>query len=182
MSQTYGNGLTARTRRSVAIAGLVAALAGIAILVWPTHAWKAITVVLAVYAIIAGIVYITVGITAKDMGTGGRIGHVLLGLLYVVAGCFAFGQLSQTAAFLAIFVAVMIGIMWVMEGFVALFVVGSGDTSPWTIIFAIISIIAGLTLVSSPLWGAVFLWWLLGISLVVLGLLNAFRAIFAKKN
>jgi uncharacterized membrane protein HdeD (DUF308 family) len=182
MSESTGNELAAGTRRFVAVAGFVAALAGIAILVWPTHVWKVITVIIAIYAIIAGIVYIVVGATGKDIGVGGRIGHILLGVLYVVAGCFAFGQLNATAAFLAIFVAIMIGIMWVMEGFVSLFVVSKGESSPWTIVFAIISILAGLTLVSSPLWGAVFLWWLLGISLIVLGLLNAFRALFSKKK
>ncbi|WP_036923886.1 HdeD family acid-resistance protein [Acidipropionibacterium thoenii] len=180
MSESFVTGLAESTRRFVAITGLVAALAGVAILVWPGHAWKAITVVMAIYAIIAGIVYVVVAAMGRSLGTGGRIGHGLLGLLYIVAGCVAFGQLSQTAGFLAIFIAVMIGVMWVMEGFVALFVVSTEGSSAWTIIFAIISILAGLSLVTSPVWGAVFLWWLLGLSLVVLGLLNAFRAILSK--
>ena len=41
---------------------------------------------------------------------------------------------------------------------------------------------AGFSLLSNALWGAVFLWWLLGISLLVLGLLNVFRAIIARKE
>ncbi|MDN5978477.1 HdeD family acid-resistance protein [Acidipropionibacterium jensenii] len=182
MSETYTSGLGEGTRRFIAVAGLLAALSGVAILVWPGHAWKAITVVMAIYAVLAGLVYVIGAVVGKSLGTGGRIGHGLLGLLYVIAGCFAFGQLSRTAVFLALFVAVMIGVMWMMEGFVALFVLSTGESSAWNIIFAVISILAGISLVSSPLWGAVFLWWLLGISLVVLGLLNAFRAIFSKKK
>ncbi|XOW20784.1 DUF308 domain-containing protein [Lactococcus cremoris] len=37
---------------------------------------------------------------------------------------------------------------------------------------SIISIIAGFTLVFSPLWGAVTLWLLLGIEFVVVGLIK----------
>jgi len=37
----------------------------------------------------------------------------------------------------------------------------------YSILFAILSIVAGIILLFSPLWGALVLWWLLGISLVV---------------
>ena len=50
------------------------------------------------------------------------------------------------------------------------------------LIDAIISIIAGGVLCFSPLLGAVALWWLLGIALVVLGILQIIRAFsFGKK-
>jgi uncharacterized membrane protein HdeD (DUF308 family) len=45
-----------------------------------------------------------------------------------------------------------------------------------TVIFAIISVLAGFALLSTPVWGAGFLWWLFAISLVVLGVLNVARA------
>ena len=48
-------------------------------------------------------------------------------------------------------------------------------------VFAILSVIAGFTLLSSPLWGAMFLWWFLAIALIVLGGLNVIRAIAGKK-
>ena len=35
---------------------------------------------------------------------------------------------------------------------------------------------AGIILLLSPLWGAIVLWWLLGISLVVLGIIQVVRA------
>ena len=41
---------------------------------------------------------------------------------------------------------------------------------------SIISIIAGVTLLFSPIWGAVILWWLLGIGAVVFGIINIVRA------
>ena len=52
----------------------------------------------------------------------------------------------------------------------------------WSIIFAVISIIAGIVLLFSPLWGAAILWWLLGIALIVLGIINVVRAFTFGKN
>lgn len=168
-------------RLALLIGGLAAVGFGIAVLAWPTKAAVALTGVIAVYAIISGIVYAALGIFSKALGAGGRIGHVLLGLLYVIAGVYAFSSLQQSAAFLALFLTIMVGVMWVIEGFTALFTLGQAGSKIATIIFAILSVIAGFTLLSSPLWGAVFLWWFLGIALIVLGALNVIRAITGKK-
>lgn len=169
-------------RLALLIGGLAAVGFGIAVLVWPTKAAVALTGVIAVYAVVAGIAYVALGIFSKALGAGGRIGHVLLGVLYVIAGIYAFSSLQQSAAFLALFLTIMVGVMWVIEGFAALFTLGQSSSKVLTIVFAIISVIAGITLLSSPLWGAVFLWWFLGIALVVLGALNVIRAITGKKD
>lgn len=168
-------------RLALLIGGLAAVGFGIAVLAWPTKAAVALTGVIAVYAIISGIVYAALGIFSKALGAGGRFGHVLLGLLYVIAGVYAFSSLQQSAAFLALFLTIMVGVMWVIEGFTALFTLGQSGSKIATIIFAILSVIAGFTLLSSPLWGAVFLWWFLAIALIVLGALNVIRAITGKK-
>lgn len=168
-------------RLALLIAGLAAVGFGIAVLSWPTKAAVALTGVIAVYAIVAGIIYVSLGIFSKELGAGGRIGHVLLGVLYVIAGVYAFSSLQQSAAFLAVFLTIMVGVLWVVEGITALFTLGQSGSKVPTIVFAILSVIAGFTLLSSPLWGTVFLWWLLGISLIVLGALNAIRAITGRK-
>lgn len=169
-------------RLALLIGGLAAVGFGIAVLVWPTKAAVALTGVIAVYAIVAGIVYAAIGLFSKELGAGGRIGHVILGILYVVAGAYAFGSLQQSAAFLALFITIMVGVLWIVEGFTALFTIGRAGSKILTIVFAIVSIIAGFTLLSSPLWGAVFLWWFLGIALIVLGALNVIRALTGKKS
>jgi uncharacterized membrane protein HdeD (DUF308 family) len=78
--------------------------------------------------------------------------------------------------FLAVFLGILVGIMWIVEGVVALTTLGGARSKAWTAFFAILSIVAGIILLFSPLWGAVVLWWLLGISLVVLGILQIVRA------
>ena len=53
----------------------------------------------------------------------------------------------------------------------------------WTIFFAIVSIIAGLFLLFNAITGAAILWWILGISLIVLGIIQIVRAFtFGKKD
>ena len=68
-----------------------------------------------------------------------------------------------------------VGIVWMIEGVVGLKLVSDAQSKVWTILLAIISILAWISLLTSPLWGAAFLWWLLGISLVVLGLVHIVR-------
>ncbi|KAA0918444.1 HdeD family acid-resistance protein [Dietzia sp. ANT_WB102] len=164
-------------RAALLISGLIALGFGIAVLVWPVKTALAVTGVLAVYAIAAGIVYITVAFIARWQSTGSRIGHSLLGLLFILAGVYAFASLRESAVFLALFVTVMIGVMWIVEGFTALFALGETGSTAMTIIFAIISVLAGFALLSTPVWGAGFLWWFFAISLVVLGVLNVVRAL-----
>lgn len=167
-------------RLALLIVGLAAVGFGIAVLAWPTRAAVALTAVIAVYAIVAGLVYAAIGFLSKDLGAGGRIGHAVLGLLYVLAGAYAFISLQESAAFLAVFVTIMVGIMWIIEGVTALFTLGQVSSKALTVVFSIVSVVAGVTLLSSPLWGTVILWWLLGISLVVLGGLNVVRAVTKK--
>jgi uncharacterized membrane protein HdeD (DUF308 family) len=173
----------ARGARLALLVGGVAAVAfGASILVWPTKAAVAVTGIIAVYAVIAGIVYVLLGLFSRGLGAGGRIGHILLGILYVIAGIYAFSELHRSAAFLAIFLTILVGVLWIIEGFVSLLALGSAGSKVLTVVFAIVSIIAGFTLASSPIWGAVFLWWFLAIALIVLGALNILRSIFGRRR
>lgn len=171
-AKTAVNGI----RTAFGVGGLVALIVGIIILVWPGHAAVALTAVIAVYAIIGGLVYGGLGIFSKSMGGWARVGHIILGVLFIIAGIIALTELTQTAVWLAVFVGILVGIMWIVEGIVALTTLRSAASKGWSVFFAILSIIAGLILLFSPLWGAVVLWWLLGISLVVLGILQIIRA------
>jgi uncharacterized membrane protein HdeD (DUF308 family) len=180
MSQTVVVTITRSTRMGLMIGSAVAVLFGIAILVWPTKTAVAVTALIAVWAAVAGVTFVLVSISAKGTSTGSRIGHLLLGLLYLVAAAFAFSELHQTAAWLAVFVTILVGVMWILEGFVSLFTLGeAGRSQGLTILFAIVSIVAGVVLLTSPLWAASFLWCMLGIALLVLGAIGFIRAALA---
>ncbi len=163
-------------RTALGIAGVLAIIAGLLILFQPARAAFVVTAILGVYAIAAGLVYAGLGIFAAGKTGWARVGHIVLGVLLIVAGIVAFANLAATTALLAVFVAVFIGIGWIIEGVVSLSTLGDQKSKVWTVIFAIISIVAGVYLLFTPLLGAVVLWWILGIALLVMGVLNLIRA------
>lgn len=163
-------------RTALGIGGVLAVITGLFVVFQPASAAFVVTVVIAIYAIAAGLVYAGLGIFSKTKGGWSRVGHILLGLLFIAAGVVALLNLWQATAWLAVFVGILVGIMWIVEGIVSLSTLGDAASKGWTIFFAIISIVAGLYLLFSPLWGAAILWWILGIALVVLGVVNIVRA------
>jgi len=163
-------------RTALGLSGLIALIVGILILIWPGKTAVVMTAIIAIYAVVGGLVYLGLGIFSKTMRGWARIGHIILGAIYVAAGVIAFANLTRTAVFLAAFLGILVGIMWIVEGVVALTTLAGARSKGWTAFFAILSIAAGIVLLLSPLWGAVVLWWLLGISLVVLGILQIARA------
>lgn len=164
-------------RITLALAGVVALIAGIVILVWPKGAAVFIVGIIAAYLIIAGLVYLGLGIFSKERTGWARVGHIVLGLVYVIAGIAAFWNITASVIALAIFVAILVGISWIIDGIVSLSYLGDAASKGWTLFYAIISIIGGVVVLFSPLYGALILWWILGITLVVLGVLQIVRAI-----
>ncbi|MEV8357565.1 DUF308 domain-containing protein [Microbacterium sp. NPDC076895] len=170
-------------RTALGIAGVLSLIVGILILVWPGRAAMAVTAIVAIYAIVGGLVYAGLGIFSKSMGGWSRVGHIILGILFIAAGIFAFFNLAATTGWFATFIGVLVGIIWIVEGIVSLTTLNDAASKGWTIFFAIISIMAGIVLLFSPILGVAVLWWIVGISLVVLGIIQIVRAFtFGKKS
>jgi uncharacterized membrane protein HdeD (DUF308 family) len=163
-------------RLALGIGGAISLIVGILILVWPVHTAEVATAIVAIYVVIAGLVYAALGIFSRTKHGWSRVGHIVLGVLFVIAGVFALINLSAATAGFAVFAGVLVGILWLMEGVVSLSTLGDAGSKGWTIFFAIVSVIAGITLIFSPLYGAAILWIFLGISLIVLGAFQLMRA------
>ncbi|MHA3685345.1 HdeD family acid-resistance protein [Leucobacter sp. HY1910] len=166
-------------RTALGIGGLIAIVLGLLILFFPVKsgevAMQIVAAIMAAYALVAGVVYIGTSLFSKSLGGWARTGHILLGLLYIAGGVIMMTNLGATAAVLAVFLSVTIGVLWILEGIMSFTLVKGSDSKSWTIIYGAISVIAGLVLVLSPLMGAVTLWLLLGISMVVMGLVQVVR-------
>jgi uncharacterized membrane protein HdeD (DUF308 family) len=163
-------------RTALGIGGALAVIAGILILVWPVKTAMVFTAILAIYAVAAGLVYVGLGIFSARKGGWARVGHIVLGIVFVAAGIVAFANLQSTTAWIAVFAAVFIGVAWIVEGIVSLTTLPEGGSRVWTVVFAIISLIAGIYLIMSPFLGALALWWVLGISAIALGIAQLVRA------
>ncbi len=167
-------------RSALGVGGLVSLIVGIVILVWPGKSAMVVAGIIAVWALIAGLVNIAIGIFSRALGTWPRIGYLVLGVLFLVAAVITFGNLGAAAVSLGVLLGIIVGITWLIEGIVALTLLGDASSKTWTILYAVLSIIAGVIVLFSPLWGAALLWLLLGVSLVILGiaqLVRAFRSV-----
>lgn len=166
------------------VGGLIAVALGLFVLFAPNSSGKialvATAMLLSIYALITGLVYLGTAIFSGSLGGWARTGRVLLGLLYVIGGVIMISNLLMTGVVVAVFVSIIIGVLWLFEGILALSMLRKSDNKVWMVIYAIISIIAGLVLMFSPLMGAATLWLLLGISMIVLGVVQVVRAFSVK--
>lgn len=171
-------------RTMLGLGGLVALVLGILILVNPVKSgaivMQIVAVIVSVYMVGSGAVYLGSAIFSKSLKGWPRTGHALLGLLYVVAGVILFSNLTATAVFLAVFLSVLIGVMWIIEAVVALSTLKGTGHKALTVIYAVISLLAGVVLILSPLLGVVTLWLLIGISMIVMGAMQMVRAFSVK--
>ncbi len=162
-------------RIALGVGGLLMLVIGILVLAWPGKTAVVVAGFIAVYAAIAGLVNLAIGAFTRKIGAWPRVGYIVLGVLFLVAAVIMFGNLGAAAAGLATLLAIVTGIVWIIEGIVGLSLLGDSASKLWTIIYAVLSIIAGIVLLTSPLWGALVLWMLLGISLVILGVIQIVR-------
>lgn len=163
-------------RTALGIGGVVAVVVGVLILVWPEKTAAVVAIIIALYLIAAGLVYAGLGIFSKTKGGWARVGHILLGLLFIIGGVLALFSPVIFAAWIGVFLAILVGILWIVEGIVSLSTLGDAPSKGWTVFFAIVSILAGIFVLFSPLWAITLLWLFLGISLIILGIVQVVRA------
>ena len=167
-------------RTALGIGGLIAVVLGLLIIFFPAKSgavtMQIVAAVTAAYALVVGVVYLGSAVFSRVIGGWARTGRILLGLLYVIGGIVMLANLGATAALLTVFLSVTVGVLWLFEGVLAFTTLDRAASRVWGIIHGVVSVIAGLTLVLSPLLGAVTLWLLLGISMLVLGVVQSVRA------
>jgi uncharacterized membrane protein HdeD (DUF308 family) len=163
-------------RVALGVTGVLALIAGIFITFWPKNSAIVLTVMLGIYFLIAGLAYVGLGIFSKGISGGARALDIILGVVFVIGGILMLVNPTESAVVIGIFLGVLIGILWIIEGAVALAQAGSSESKAWSIFFGILSIIAGIVLLFSPFWGAAVLFWVIGIALIVLGIVQIVRA------
>ncbi|MFV0429044.1 MAG: HdeD family acid-resistance protein [Arachnia sp.] len=170
-----GAGVVNGIRTAFGLGGIASLIMGIVILVWPAPSAAVVTIMVAIYAAIAGLANLGVGIFTRDVTGWRRVGYLALGVLFLIAAIVALVNLGLATAALLSFIAIMVGFMWIVDGVIALTTLGDAASKGWAIAYGIISLIAGSILVFSPLIGGVSLLLLLGIGLVALGIIQIVR-------
>ena len=165
------------------IAGLVAIAMGIFVLVWPNEMVKIAALLVGIYAVLSGLIYISTAIRAKEIKSLARITRVVAGIAFITAGIVMLSFLSASAVVLANVLGVILGILWMVEGVSALMLLrGRVDQNALATAYAIVALVIGVLLLLTPVWGTAFLRWMIGFGLVLLGIAQVYRAAMASRE
>jgi uncharacterized membrane protein HdeD (DUF308 family) len=163
-------------RIALGVGGVVSLIFGVLILIWPGHTAAAVVAIfVAVWTLVAGLGNLAIGIFGSSPGRR-RILYLLLGALFLIGGIVAWANLGVATEILAVILGTIVGVVWIIQGAIVL-ATSPRDGGVWPVLYAVISILAGVALLIAPVWGATLLWLWIGISLVVVGVIQLVRAI-----
>ena len=146
--------------------GVVTLILGLIVTFHPTTSLNVIAVLLGILMIISGLFHL---IRVFDPRERHRVWLGIAGLLFIVIGVILIRHLHLTRSIIGL----VIGITWIVQGLTALIGGISGgvrEGRAWWIIFGVVSLIAGIVVVSAPASSLDVLATLLGIWFVIMGI------------
>lgn len=165
--------------RASFLIGAASAILGLIVAFHPTVSLNVIAVLLGILMIFSGVFHI---VEAFDSDEQGRTWRVIAGVLFIVGGTVLIRHLDLTLALIGL----VIGAVWIIQGALALVAgisVGRGRPGGWmALLFGVISLIAGIVVVSTPVGSVTALAVLLGIWFVVMGVLEMAGALTVRRT
>lgn len=158
-------------KRGHILAGIATIILGVVVLVWPSATLLTLAILLGLQLVIWGGVSI---VTSFMLGSGSTmVFGILGGVLSVVLGIATFRYPGRTVALLAI----VVGAAWFVGGIFDFFQSFRGPGTRWGIlVYAILSIVAGLIMMIAPIESASTLAWVAGVMFIALGIARIFSA------
>ena len=148
------------------VLGALTLILGIIVAFHPTGSLNVIAVLLGILMLLSGLFHL---IRVLDPRERNRIWLGITGLLFIVIGVILIRHLHLTRALIGL----VIGITWVVQGLTAFIGGISGgvrEGRAWWIIFGVVSLIAGIVVVSAPASSLDVLAVLLGIWFIIMGI------------
>jgi uncharacterized membrane protein HdeD (DUF308 family) len=144
-------------------------LLGLLILVWPGLTILTLVTLLSIWLLLMGIMSIIQGV--RDIGSGwGWLAGVLLGIFELGVGAY----LVQRPGLTTLTIITLIGLVFFLQGFVYLinsFTVRgvTGGHRALTLLYAILSLVAGIWIWRYPFHGTLAFVWLIGLYAIISG-------------
>ena len=154
--------------------GIISVIVGVLVLIWPGRTLVVVAVLFGIQLIVVGIFEFVAAFGVDESG-GRRVLYALLGVLSIIVGVYALRHTLITLAALAL----LLGIYWIVYGFIELFRGISDRTIPsrgWVITLGILSIIAGFIVLVYPSISLVTLAIVLGFWLIIYGIMEIVMA------
>ena len=152
--------------------GLLTAILGVAMLVWPGPSILVAAGLFGVYLVVSGVAMVVLAFSLP-ISAGSRFMNIISGVLSVILGILAFRHFGQGYAVLLL--AIWIGIGFIFRGVTAVAFQFGDRGIPgrgWAIFFGVISIIAGVVVLAYPFDSIVTLALVVGVWLVILGVVE----------
>jgi uncharacterized membrane protein HdeD (DUF308 family) len=159
--------------RAAFLVGLATAILGIIVAALPETSLAVIAVLLGVLVLFSGVYNVVEAFRGAEHG---RVWRGIAGVVFIVAGLVLIRHLHLSLALIGL----VIGLTWVVQGLAALIAGLSGGVTRmgtgWAILFGVVSLIAGIVVISAPIASITTLAVLMGIWFVVMGLMEMFGA------
>jgi uncharacterized membrane protein HdeD (DUF308 family) len=168
--------IAATTWQTTLFLGVATVILGLIVSFHPSGSLNVIAVLVGILMIISGLFNL---IRVFDDAEQHRVWLGIAGLLYVVIGVVLIRHLHLTVAFIGL----IVGLTWIVQGLSALFggIAGSREGRGWWIFFGVVSLIAGIVVVSDPISSVTVLAVLLGIWFIVMGLIEVSAAFIIRR-
>ena len=174
--------LVSRLWTATLLSGVVTAILGVLVLVWPGKSLLVASALFGAYLLISGIAQVIFAFTLHVLA-GARFLLFLSGAASVVLAVLAFRHFGQGYAILLL--AIWIAVGFIFRG-VATTAMGVSDRDlpgrGWAIFFGVITILAGIIVLAWPFDSIVILTLVVGSWLVVVGLFEIVAAFMIRKD
>jgi uncharacterized membrane protein HdeD (DUF308 family) len=153
--------------------GVITLILGLIVAFHPTTSLAVIMVLLGILLLILGVFHI---VHAFSAGEEHRVWRAISGLLCVVVGVVMIRHLQLSLAAIGL----LIGFTWIVQGVLALFEAMTGRRTGsvgWAVFFGLVSLIAGVVVVSVPVSSITALAILTGIWFIVMGIMEIIGAL-----
>ncbi|MER5638820.1 HdeD family acid-resistance protein [Kitasatospora sp. NPDC002227] len=161
--------------QAVLVAGLVALALGCMVLAWPKATLVVVGILFGLYLLMTGVLQL-VAAFGTHASTALRVMAFISGVLCVLLGLLCFRSALESVLLLALW----IGIGWLFRGITQTMAALSDPDMPargWQIFAGVISLLAGVVLMTSPLTSVAVLTVLTGCWLVAVGIVEVFTAL-----
>jgi uncharacterized membrane protein HdeD (DUF308 family) len=158
--------------------GAASVILGLIVAFHPTGSLNVIAVLLGILMIFSGIFHIVDAVGGAEQG---RVWRGIAGILFIVGGTVLIRHLHLSLALIGL----VIGLTWVVQGVIALlagFSAGRGAPGGWwPVVFGVVSLAAGIIVISTPVGSVTTLATLMGIWFVVMGVFEMAGAIVFRR-
>ncbi|MER5202053.1 HdeD family acid-resistance protein [Streptomyces sp. NPDC002825] len=166
--------------QALLVAGLVSLVLGVMVLAWPEATLRVVGVLFGLYLLLSGVMQL-VAAFGTHATTALRVMAFISGALSILLGLFCFRGATQSTLLLALW----IGIGWLFRGITQTVAAASDPAMPargWQIFLGVVSALAGIVLIVSPLESATVLTVLGGIWLLVVGVAELITAFMVRSR